>query len=62
LFFVLKKDIGNAKAKFGEILQLVKDNERIWAKYLATTLTAEEAAALAKIKGRRHKAYVEALA
>ncbi|MER0204767.1 MAG: HAMP domain-containing protein [Nitrosomonas sp.] len=57
---VVKKDVNNAKNKLGETLQLVKDNEGIWAKYLATRLTEEEMA-LTKIKSERHKAYVEAL-
>ncbi|MDO9471110.1 MAG: MCP four helix bundle domain-containing protein, partial [Nitrosomonas sp.] len=54
------KNIEVAKARTEDALKLVKQNEGVWAQYLATKLTPEEAA-LAKTKGEQYVQYVESL-
>ncbi len=54
------KNVDIAKARGEEALKLVKQNEAVWAQFMATKLTTEEAA-LAKTKGEQHVQYVESL-
>ncbi|AEJ02468.1 methyl-accepting chemotaxis sensory transducer [Nitrosomonas sp. Is79A3] len=54
------KNVDVAKARGEEALKLVKQNEAVWAQFMATKLTTEEAA-LAKTKGEQHVQYVESL-
>ena len=54
------KNIEVAKARAEDALKLVKQNEGVWAQFMATKLTPEEAA-LAKTKGEQHVQYVASL-
>ncbi len=54
------KDKATAKALGEEANKLVKQNEGVWAKYLATYLTPEEEK-LTKIKGEQHVQYVSSM-
>lgn len=51
-------EIENARRNLGTANNLVRQNESVWAEYLKTQLTPEEAV-LSKTKGNQHVQYVE---
>jgi methyl-accepting chemotaxis protein len=57
---VESNNTATAKVQGEEANKLVRQNESIWAKYLGTSLTPEEAA-LTKTKGEQHVQYVSSM-